>query len=71
VRGKRLIRISLSKFIKAGFLVDPENPASRRSKESIIFKPGCPNGWIKRLIGYRDIEKAMPLKDHQRYFAHC
>ena len=45
------------------FLVDPSNPATRFSKEFIIFKDGSPEEYIRWLIGYRDLELLMPLKE--------
>ena len=49
--------------IRFEFLVDPSNPANQFSKEFIIFKDGSPEEYIRWLIGYRDLELLMPLKD--------
>ena len=49
--------------IKFDFFVDPENPASRYSKEFLIFKDGCPEEWIKWLMSYHDMEVMMPLRE--------
>jgi hypothetical protein len=49
--------------IRFDFLVDPSNPATRFSKEFIIFKDGSPEDYIRWLIGQRDLELLMPLKE--------
>jgi hypothetical protein len=36
------VEVDKTKYIKFDFFVDPENPASRYSKEFLIFKDGCP-----------------------------
>jgi hypothetical protein len=49
--------------IRFEFLVDPSNPVSRFSKEFYIFKDGCPEEYIRWLMGYCDLELLMPLKE--------
>jgi hypothetical protein len=49
--------------IRFEFLVDPSNPATRFSKEFFIFKDGSPEEYIRWLMGYRDLELLMPLKE--------
>ena len=49
--------------IRFEFLVDPSNPATRFFKEFIIFKNGSPEEYMRWLIGYRDLELLMPLKE--------
>jgi hypothetical protein len=55
--------VDKTEYIKFDFFIDPENPASRYSKEFLIFKDGCPEKWIKWLMAYRDLEGMMPLKE--------
>jgi hypothetical protein len=55
--------VDKTEYIKFDFFVDPENPASRYSKEFLIFKDGCPEEWIKWLLTYHDLEVMMPLKE--------
>jgi len=55
--------VDKTEYIKFDFFVDPENPASRYSKEFLVFKDGCPEEWIKWLMAYRDLEVMMPLKE--------
>jgi hypothetical protein len=50
-------------FIRFEFLVDPSNPATRFSKEFFVFKDGSPQEYIRWLMGYRDLELLMPLKE--------
>jgi hypothetical protein len=40
-----------SERIKLEFLMDPDNPASKYSRQFAIFKDGCPKDWIKCLLG--------------------
>jgi hypothetical protein len=49
--------------IKFELLVDPSNPATRFSKDFVIFKDGNPEDYIRWLIGYRDLKLLMPLKE--------
>jgi len=49
--------------IRFEFLVDPSNPNTRFTKEFFIFKDGTPEEYIKWLMGYRDLELLMPLKE--------
>jgi hypothetical protein len=52
-----------TELIKFDFFVDSENPASKYSKEFENVKDGGPEGWIKWLMGCRDIKTVMPLKE--------
>jgi hypothetical protein len=45
-----------------------KHPASQYFKEFLIFKDGCPEEWIKWLMGYRDLEVMMPLKETSERF---
>jgi len=45
------------------FLVDPSNPNTRFTKEFFIFKDQTTEEYIKWLMGYRDLELLMPLKE--------
>jgi hypothetical protein len=49
--------------IRFEFLVDPSNPATRFSKEFFVLKDGSPEEYIRWLMGYRDLELLMPLKE--------
>jgi hypothetical protein len=51
-----------TELIKFDFIVDYKKPASRYSKEFVIFKDRGPKAWIKWLMGYRDIETTMSVK---------
>ena len=57
------LEVDKTEYIKFDFFVDPENPAYRYYKEFLIFKDGCPEKWIKWLMGNRDIEVMMPLRE--------
>jgi hypothetical protein len=53
-----------TELITIDFFVDPENSATKFSKEFIIFNDGCPEDWIKWLMGCRDLEMMMmPLRE--------
>jgi hypothetical protein len=54
-----------SEWIKLEFLVDPDNPASKYSRQFAIFKDGCrvPEDWIKWVMAFREIESLMPMKE--------
>jgi hypothetical protein len=56
------VEVDKTEYIKFYSFVDPENRASRYSKEFLIFKDGCPEEWIKWLMAYRDLEVMMSLK---------
>jgi hypothetical protein len=49
--------------IRFEFLVGPSIPATRFSKEFFVFKVGSPEEYIRWLMGYRDLELLMPLKE--------
>jgi hypothetical protein len=49
--------------IRFEFLVDPSNPATRFLKEFRIFNNESPKEYIWWLIGYRDMELLMHLKE--------
>jgi hypothetical protein len=52
-----------SEWIKLEFLMDPDNPASKYSRQFAIFKVGCPEDWIKWVMTFREIENLMPMKE--------
>jgi hypothetical protein len=54
-----------SEWIKLEFLMDPDNPASKNSRQFAIFKDGCriPEDWIKWVMAFREIENLMPMKE--------
>jgi len=49
--------------VRFEFLVDPSNPNTRFTKDFFIFKDGTPEEYIKWLMGYRDLELLMALKE--------
>jgi hypothetical protein len=51
-----------TELITFDFFVDPENSGTKFSKEFLIFKDGCPEDWIKWLMGYCRLELMMPLR---------
>jgi hypothetical protein len=63
VDGGGVLEADKTELIKFDFSVDPKIPASRYSKEVIIFKDEGLEDWSKLLMGYRDIETIMPLKE--------
>jgi hypothetical protein len=40
-----------------------DNPSSEYSRPFAIFKDGCPEAWIKRVMASREIECLMPMKE--------
>jgi hypothetical protein len=52
-----------SEWIKVEFLMDPNNPASKYSRQFAIFKDGCPEDCIKWVMAFREIENLMPMKE--------
>jgi hypothetical protein len=54
-----------SEWIKLEFLMDPDNPASKYSRQFAIFKDRCrvPEDWIKWVMAFREIENLMPMKE--------
>jgi hypothetical protein len=52
-----------SEWIKLEFLMDPDNPASKYSRQFTILKDGFPEEWIKWLMAFLDIENLMPMKE--------
>jgi hypothetical protein len=52
-----------TELILCDFFVDPKNSATKFSREFLIFKDGFPEDWIKWLMGYRDLEMMMPLRE--------
>jgi hypothetical protein len=45
------------------FLMDPDNPSSKYSRQFVIFKDAFPDEWIKWVIVFHGIEKFMPMKE--------
>jgi hypothetical protein len=45
--------------------MQPENLASKYSRQFSIFKDGCmvPEHWIKRVMAFREIENLMPMNE--------
>jgi hypothetical protein len=43
--------------------MDPDNPASKYSRQLAIFKDGCPEDWIKWVMAFREIENLMTMKE--------
>jgi hypothetical protein len=52
-----------TEFITFDFFDDPENSATKFSKEFLIFKDWGPEDWIKWLMGYCDLEIMMPFRE--------
>jgi hypothetical protein len=52
-----------SEWIKLEFLMDPDNPASKYSRQFDIFKDGCLENWIKWVMAFREIGNLMPMKE--------
>jgi hypothetical protein len=50
-------------WIYLEFLMDPDNPPSKYSQHSSIFKYAYPEEWIKRVMAFREIENLMPIKE--------
>jgi hypothetical protein len=51
-----------SELIKLEFLMDPNNPSSKYSRQFAIFKDGCPEDWIMWVMAFREIENLMAMK---------
>jgi hypothetical protein len=51
-----------SEWIKMEFLMDPDNPASKYSRQFFIFNDGFPEEWIKWVMAFLDVENLMPMK---------
>jgi hypothetical protein len=52
-----------SEWIKLEFLMDPDNPASKYSRQFAIFKNGFPEEWINWVMASREIENLMHLEE--------
>jgi hypothetical protein len=52
-----------SEWIKLEFLMDPDNPASKYSRQFAIFTDRFPEDWIKWVMASREIENLMPMKE--------
>jgi hypothetical protein len=50
-------------WIKFKFLMDPDNTASKYSRQFSIFKDRCPEEWIKWVTAFLEIENLMPMKE--------
>ena len=55
--------VDKTEHIKLEFFMDLSNPASKYARNFVIFKDGCPEGWIKWLMAFHEIEILMPLKE--------
>jgi hypothetical protein len=42
--------------------MDPDNSASKYSRQFGIFKDGLPEEWIKWLMAFLEIENLIPMK---------
>jgi hypothetical protein len=47
--------------INLEFLMDPDNPDSKYSRQFAIFKDGCSEDWIKWVMAFREIENLIPM----------
>ena len=52
-----------TEFIKLELFMDPSNPASKYSRHFMIFKDCGAEDWIKWLIGYREVENLMSIRE--------
>jgi hypothetical protein len=52
-----------SEWIMLEFLMVPDNPVSKYSRQFAIFKDGCPEDWIKWVMAFHEIENLMPMKE--------
>jgi hypothetical protein len=54
-----------SEWIKLEFLTDKVKPASKYSRQFVIFKDGCrvPENWIKWVMAFHEIENMIPMKE--------
>jgi hypothetical protein len=52
-----------SRWIKLEFLIDPDNPASKYSRQFSIFKDGCPEDRIKWVKAFREIQTLMLMRE--------
>jgi hypothetical protein len=49
-------------WINFEFLMDPDKPASKYSRQFAIFKDGCPEECIQWVMAFREIKNLMPMK---------
>jgi hypothetical protein len=52
-----------TEHIRLEFFMDPSNPASRYSRHFMIFKDGGAEDWIKWLMGYREVENLIEIRE--------
>jgi hypothetical protein len=55
--------VDKSEWIKLEFLIDPDKPASKYSRQFTIFKDCFPEEWIKWLMAFHEIENLIPIKE--------
>jgi hypothetical protein len=55
--------VDKTEHIRLEFFMDPSNPASRYSRHFMIFKDGGAEDWIKWLMGYREVENLMEIRE--------
>ena len=55
--------VNKTEHIKLELFMDPSNPASKYSRHFMIFKDGGAEDWIKWLIGYREVENLMSIRE--------
>jgi hypothetical protein len=52
-----------SEWIKLEFVMDPDNPATKYSRQFSIFKYGCLEDWIKWVMSFLEIENLRSMKE--------
>ena len=60
---KEMAESDKTETIKLEFFLDPENPATKYQRHFHVFKDGHAEDWIKWLMGYREIERLMPMRE--------
>jgi hypothetical protein len=45
------------------FFMDPDNPASKYSRQFVSFKDAFSEEWIKWVLTFREIENLMPIRE--------
>jgi hypothetical protein len=54
-KRQKKVETSHNLWIKGSeFLMDPDNPASKYSRQFTIFKDGCPEEWIKWVMEFHE-----------------
>jgi hypothetical protein len=55
--------VNKTEHINLKLFMDPSNPASTHSRHFMIFKDGGAEDWTKWLIGYREVENLMSIRE--------